>query len=250
MDFVQVSKADGIATVTLARGKVNAINEPMVAELRPIFEELAKDRVVRAVILTGRGKFFSFGFDIPEFLSYPKDDFVRYLIKFADLYRYLFLFPKPVVAAINGHAVAGGCMLATACDYRVMVPEKAKIALNEITFGVPVFTGIVEILKFCVGSKNAATILYSGNLYSSQEALELGLIDQIEALENLLETAGKTAKDLAQKNAAAFKTIKKLLRQPIIQDIAKRETDSIHEFVDIWYSEETRANLQEIKIHS
>lgn len=250
MEFVQVSKADGLATVTLVRGKVNALNEPMIEELRYNFENLEKDKATKAVILTGRGKFFSFGFDIPEFLSYPKDDFVRYLIKFADFYRYLFLFPKPVVAALNGHAIAGGCMLATACDYRVMVPEKAKIALNEITFGASVFAGIAEILKFCVGSKNAATILYSGNLYSPQEALELGLIDQIEALENLLETAGKTAKDLAQKNAAAFQSIKNLLRQPIVKEIVEREKGSIHEFVDIWYSAETWANLQEIEIYS
>lgn len=250
MDSVQVSKADGIATVTMARGKVNAINEPVVEELKHSFEDLAKDTAVKAVILTGRGKFFSFGFDIPEFLSYPKDDFARYLIKFADLYRSLFLFPKPVVAAINGHAIAGGCMLATACDYRVMVPEKAKIALNEITFGASVFAGIVEILKYCVGSKNAATILYSGNLYSPQEALELGLIDQIASPENLLEAAVKTAEDFAQKNPVAFKRVKDLLKQPVADEISKRETSSIHEFVDIWYSAETWANLQEIKIYS
>lgn len=250
MDFVQVSKADGIATVTLARGKVNALNEPMIEELRCHFEDLEKDAEVKAVILTGRGKFFSFGFDIPEFLSYPKDDFVRYLIKFADLYSYLFLFSKPVIAALNGHAIAGGCMLATACDYLVMVPEKAKIGLNEITFGASVFAGITEILKFCVGSKNAATILYSGTLYSPQEALELGLIDQIAVLANLLEEAVKTAEDLAQKNAAAFKSIKNLLRQTVADEIFKKETSSIHEFVDIWYAEETRANLKEIKIYA
>jgi len=250
MSHVQVSKTNGIATVTLARGKVNALNEPMVEEIRDKFKALEKDAETKAVILTGRGKFFSFGFDVPEFLSYEKQDFIRYLIKFADLYGYLFLFPKPVVAALNGHTVAGGCMLAAVCDQRVMVSEKAKIALNEITFGAPVFSGIAEMLKFCVGGKNAETILYSGSLYSPQEAMGLGLVDQIASAENLLKEAEKTALDFAQKNAAAFRIIKNLLRQPIAQEIAKRETNSIHEFVDIWYSEETWANLQEIKIHS
>ena len=250
MDFVQTSKKDGIATVTLARGKVNALNEPMIEELECQFEDLAKDNAVKAVILTGRGKFFSFGFDIPEFLSYPKDDFVRYLITFADFYRDLFLFPKPVVAALNGHAIAGGCMLAVASDCRIMVPEKAKIALNEITFGASVFAGIAEILRFCVGSKNAESILYSGSLYSPREAQHLGLIDQIEAPESLLPAATIIAEDLAQKNAAAFKSIKTLLRQPIVNTIVEREKDSIHEFVDIWYSAETWANLLEIEIYS
>lgn len=250
MEFVQVSKAEGVATVTLARGKVNALNEPMVDALRQTFEDLEKDAETKSVVLTGRGKFFSFGFDIPEFLSYPKDDFVQYLTKFADLYTYLFLFPKPVIAAINGHAVAGGCMLALSCDHRLMVSEKAKMALNEITFGASVFAGIAEILKFWVGSRNAQTILYSGTLYSPQEALELGLIDQIEALENLLEAAGKSAKDLAQKNTDAFRSIKNLLRPPVVKELAQREKDSILAFVDIWYSEKTWANLKEIQIYA
>lgn len=250
MDFVKVSKVNGIATVTLARGKVNALNEPMVEQIRHSFEALEKDAKTKAVILTGQGKFFSFGFDIPEFLTYAKDDFIRYLIKFADLYGYLFLFPKPIIAALNGHTIAGGCMLATTCDHRIMVSEKAKIALNEITFGAPVFTGIVEILKFCTGSKNAETILYTGNLYSPQEAIELGLIDRIVSPENLIKEAEKTALEFGQKNTAAFKTIKNLLRQPVADKMSKRETSSINEFVDIWYSEETWANLQEIKIHS
>lgn len=250
MNFVEVFKTNGIATVTLARDKVNALNEPMVEQIRHSFEELEKDTQTKAVILTGRGKFFSFGFDIPEFLNYAKDDFVRYLIKFADLYGYLFLFPKPVIAALNGHTIAGGCMLAATCDHRIMVSEKAKIALNEITFGAPVFTGIVEILKFCVGSKNAEAILYTGNLYSPQEAIKLGLVNQIVSIENLYEEAEKTALDFAQKHTAAFRTIKNLLRQPVVDEIFKREASSIHQFVDIWYSEETWANLQEIKIHS
>jgi enoyl-CoA hydratase/carnithine racemase len=145
MSYVRVSERDGIATVTLARWKVNAFNEPMVDEIRARFETLESEQDVRAVILTGRGKFFSFGFDVPDLLSYSKDDFISYLTKFTDLYTYLFMFPKPVVAALNGHTIAGGCMLATACDCRLMVSENAKIALNEITFGASVVAGSVEM---------------------------------------------------------------------------------------------------------
>lgn len=107
MDFILVAKNEEVATVTLNRGKVNALNEIMVEQLKDCFADLERDRQVSSVILTGKGSFFSFGFDIPEFLSYSKDDFTRYLTKFTDLYTYLFLFPKPV-AALNGHAIAGG----------------------------------------------------------------------------------------------------------------------------------------------
>jgi enoyl-CoA hydratase/carnithine racemase len=92
---MQVSKDGEIATVTLNRGKVNALNEPMVEELTKSFEDLETDNEVRSIIFTGSGKFFSFGFDVPEFLNYSKSDFIRYLEKFTNFYTYLFLFPKP-----------------------------------------------------------------------------------------------------------------------------------------------------------
>ena len=146
MSFVCVSTDGGLATVTLSRGKVNALNEPMIEQISGGLEGLENDDAVKAIILTGQGKFFSFGFDIPGFLSYSRDAFTRFVTKFTNLYTYMFLFPKPIVAAVNGHAIAGGCMLATACDHRIMVSGRARISLNEIGFGSSVFAGSVEML--------------------------------------------------------------------------------------------------------
>lgn len=249
MSFMHVSKDGEIATVTLSRGKVNALNEPMVEELTKFFEDLAIDNEVRSIIFTGSGKFFSFGFDVPEFLSYPQNDFIRYLEKFTNFYTYVFHFPKPIVAALNGHTIAGGCMLATACDVRLMVRGKAKISLNEITFGSPVLAGSVEMLRYCVGSRNAQSILYSGAMYSAEEAFELGLVDQVSSEDALAEDARKVAQELAQKDSLAFRCIKHLLRKPAAEQMIKREKDAILEFVDIWYSEQTWENLKEIKIY-
>lgn len=249
MSFMHVSKDGEIATATLSRGKVNALNEPMVEELTKSLEDLAIDNAVKSIIFTGTGKFFSFGFDVPEFLSYPKDDFVRYLEKFTKLYTDVFLFPKPVVAALNGHTIAGGCMLATACDFRLMVTGKARISLNEITFGAPVPAGSVEMLRYCVGSRHAQSILYSGAMYSAEQAFELGLVDQVSSEDALAEDARKVAQELAQKDSSAFRTTKHLLRKPVAEQMIKREKDAILEFVDIWYSEQTWENLKEIEIH-
>lgn len=249
MSFMQVSKDGEIATVTLNRGKVNALNEPMVEELTKSFEDLETDNEVRSIIFTGSGKFFSFGFDVPEFLNYSKSDFIRYLEKFTNFYTYLFLFPKPIVAALNGHTIAGGCMLATACDFRLMVTGKAKISLNEITFGSPVLAGSVEMLKYCVGSRNAQSIVYSGAMYSAEEAFKLGLVDQVSSENVLTEDARKVAQEFAQKDSSAFRGIKHLLRQPAAEEMIKREKDAILEFVDIWYSEQTWENLKAIKIY-
>ena len=249
MSFVHVSKDGEIATVTLSRGKVNALNEPMVEEITKSFADLATDNEVRSIIFTGSGKFFSFGFDVPEFLNYSKSDFIRFFEKFTNLYTYLFLFPKPIVAALNGHAIAGGCMLATACDLRLMVTGKAKISLNEITFGAPVPAGSVEMLRYCVGTSNAQSILYSGAMYSAEEAFQLGLVDQVSTEDNLAEDARNIAQELAQKDSFAFRSIKHLLRKPVAEEMIKREKNAILEFVDIWYSEQTRENLKEIGIY-
>jgi len=250
MSSVFISKDDGIATVTLSRGKVNALNEPMIEQLNSYFMDLENDETVKAIILTGQGNFFSFGFDIPEFLSYSKDSFIKCLSKFTDLYTYVFLFPKPVIALLNGHTMAGGCMLAIACDYRIMVSGKAKVSLNEIGFGSSVLAGSVEMLKYCAGQKNAQSIIYSGAMYSAEEASQLGLVDQISSQENLTEDAMKIARNLAKKDNAAFRSIKDLLRKPVAEEMIKKEKRVIREFVDIWYSEETWKNLEEIKIHS
>jgi enoyl-CoA hydratase/carnithine racemase len=249
MNAVFSTKNDEIATVSLQRGKVNALNEPMVEELQNSLQELEKDENITSVILTGTGKFFSFGFDVPEFLNYSKSDFIRYLEKFTNFYTYLFLFPKPIVAALNGHTIAGACMLATACDFRLMVTGKAKISLNEITFGSAVLAGSVEMLKYCVGSRNSQSILYSGAMYSAEEACQLGLVDQVSSEDALTEDARKVAQELAQKDSLAFRGIKHLLRKPAAEQMIKREKHAILEFVDIWYSEQTWENLKAIKIH-
>lgn len=249
MSFVKVKAEGNVAVVTLARGKVNAINDPMIDEIADSFEQLEKDPVIRTLVLTGQGKFFSFGFDIPELLEFSRDGFTRFLTRFTDLYRTLFLFPKPVVAALNGHTIAGGCMLASACDSRLMVSGKSKISLNEITFGAAVLAGSVEMLRFCVGDANAQTILYSGELYTGDRAAELGLVDRVIPESELMSRSIETAGRLGEKDSAAFAGIKRLLREPVATVMADRESDSIRKFVEIWYSESTRRQLKEIKIH-
>ncbi|MCX5826426.1 MAG: enoyl-CoA hydratase/isomerase family protein [Deltaproteobacteria bacterium] len=250
MEFVRVEKTDGIAKVILSRGKVNAINEFVIDELTACFKELAGDAQTRAVIISGQGKFFTYGFDIPEFLNYKKDEFLRYLTKFTDFYGDVFLFPKPVIAALNGHTMAGGCMIAIACDYRIMVSGKAKMSLNEINFGSSLFAGSVEIIKLWLGQKNAETAVYNGAMYTAEEAFQLGLIHQVCTEADLEANARGIAKQFAAKDGVAFRSIKHLLRKPLADEIKKREKDSLLEFVDIWYSENTWNNLQGKTIQS
>ncbi len=247
-NFHTTSIADDIATVTLSRGKVNAINEAFADELKNRFKELAGDPRVRAVVLTGQGQFFSFGLDIPEFLGYSKPDFLRFVEKFADLYTSVFLCKKPVLAALNGHTIAGGCMLASACDYRIMLSGKARISLNEITFGSSLFPGSVDMLQYCVGARNAETIAYTGAMYSAEQAKQIGLVDEVTVEVDFHERVARVAQEFARRYGPAFESIKMLVRTETGERMKQRDRLYRDEMVDIWYSEGTRKQLEQIKI--
>lgn len=249
MEYVFRTEQDGIARVVIRRGKVNAFNDAVIDEMSRTFAELALDPSVRAIILTGTGKFFSFGFDIPQFLGYDRERFTRYLTNFTRLYREIFLHPKPVVAMLNGHTIAGACMIATSCDYRLMVPGKARISLNEINFGSSVFAGSAEMLKLLVGHRNAENVLLSGAMYTAEEALRMGLVDRVVSEENLEAETMKVAREYAARDPDAFRSIKGLLRRSVAEQMERTERASIEEFVKIWYSEKTWARLQGKTIH-
>lgn len=160
----------------------------------------------------------------------------------------LFVFPKPLVAALNGHTIAGGCMLALACDRRLMARERGKISLNEITFGASVFAGSVEMLTSLVGRTNAEVILFSGAMFDAAGAHELGLVDQVLPAQELLPSARAACQTLAAADSVVFRSIKRLIRGPIAERMRVREPESIREFVKIWYSESTRRQLEGIQI--
>jgi enoyl-CoA hydratase/carnithine racemase len=250
MSSTRLERARDVSILTLARGKVNALDEPMVDRLREQLRSLESDPETHAVVVAGQGSFFSFGFDVPALYDYPPEDFTRFLGKFTDLYRSLFVFPKPVVAAVNGHAVAGGCMLATTADYRIMATGKARISLNEITFGAALFAGSVEMLVRLVGQRHAERVALAGAMYSAEEARAFGLVDEVVQPAAVAPRAVEVAAQMAGRDAVAYAAIKHLLRGPVAERIRLAETGSIQRFVEIWYSPSTREQLKKIQIRS
>ncbi len=246
-NHVTVQRDGDLALVVLDRGKVNAIDERVVEQLDGALSVVENAESVRAVVLIGSGKFFSFGFDIPAFMDHSPEAFTHFLETFTALYTRLYMFPRPVVAALNGHAIAGGCMLALACDRRIMAAGRGKISLNEITFGSSVFAGCVEMLRKIVGQQNAERVLATGGLWLPEQALELGLVDEVVPPSRLRETAVGAARGIAG-DAVVFRSMRKMLRGPIAETMRRREAASIREFVEIWYSEATRERLRKIEI--
>jgi len=243
-----VHRQGKVSLVTLARGKVNAIDEGMVDELGERVSTLARDSDTRAVVLAGQGSFFSFGFDVPALYDYSPADFTRFLTKFTALCRALYELPKPLVAAVTGHAVAGGFMLTTTADRRIMAAGRSKISLNEITFGAGLFAGSVEMLRAIVSGRRAETMALEGAMYAAEDARAAGLIDEVAPPESVVPRALEVAAEMAERDPVAYAAIKRLLRAPILERIDRAERASIERFVEIWYSPETRSRLRHIQI--
>jgi enoyl-CoA hydratase/carnithine racemase len=248
MSYLDIQHAGGVATVRMARGKVNALDGEMVAELQTAFGELAGRADVVGAVLTGTGAFFSFGLDVPLLYHLSPEAFAEFLRGFTGLYTELFGFPKPLVAAINGHAAAGGCMLALSCDVRLMADGPGRIGLNEASFGSSLFAGSVEMLRFTVGDAAAVRIARGGALHEARAAAQLGLVDEVVAGDRLVDEARSRALALSHGHLEAFRSIKSLLRDRVIAAMRATESASIDEFVAIWYSEATRKQLQRIQI--
>jgi len=158
------------------------------------------------------------------------------------------MFPKPIVAAVNGHAVAGGWMLAQTCDARVIARGNVKLGLNEVRFGAALFAGSVEILRHLAGGRGADLIAGGGQFIGPDEALALGLADALCDAEALPGRAVDFAQHYAGVTQPAFAQIRQLVRGPIVDGYRDREDASIERFIDIWFTPSVREALAAITI--
>lgn len=238
----------GIARIRLARPPVNALNAAVIADLRAALAQANADPNVRAIIFTGHQAFFSFGLDVPEIYPLTPAEFAAFITNFTSLCRELFAAPKPVIAAINGHATAGGCMLAIACEHRVMAEGKAKIGLNEVRFGAGLFAGVAVMLRRIVGARATDRLAQLGEFLDALEGQEIGLVDVTCPPSHVQERAAHVARQYLKCDAAALAQIRHATRVGALMEIDAHEAAAIRTFVDVWYSPETRAQVKRIVI--
>jgi len=220
-----------ILTLRLAHGKASAMDvelcEGLVREL-----DAAEKSDARAVILTGTGSIFSAGVDLFRMTNEGAPYVERFFPALRDSLHALFTFPKPIVAAVNGHAIAGGCLLAAACDYRLM--SAGKIGVPELLVGVPFPAIAIEILKFAAG-RDAQSLVYSGRTISPDEAKLVGLIDEVVAPDFLHTRADLIARELAAIDGRNFAITKKQLRGAAVSD---------DEVVKMWSAPEVHEHIR------
>jgi len=237
---------DGVVVAEMRRGVTNAIGPGLMGSLARTIQRTHDDPDTAALVLSSaNAKFFSIGLDIPGLLDQPAEEFHTFLTFFSRLCLSLYALPKPTVAAIPGHATAGGCILALCCDYRFIAEGRKLIGLNEIRLGVPVPFVADRILMALVGQYNARQITDGGEFHMPERALALGLVDRIVSADDLIAQSIEQARLLAEMPGAAFAQIKANRVGPVCAEIEAGLEQKNVEFVQAWYSPQTRLMLQE-----
>src|SRR6185437_10686459 len=231
--MIDVVTDNGIAVVTLAHGKANALDLELCDALAKKFDELRVSDV-RAIVMTGQGKMFSAGVDLLR-LSQGGTDYVRrFLPMLHRLYDAVFFHPKPVVAAINGHAIAGGCVLACCADRRIMTRESGRIGVTEILVGVPFPALAFEVVRFAVPPRYLPEFTLSGATYAGDEALRRGWIDELAEPDEVVEDAVAVARELSLLSPAAFAQTKSQIRQPAAERLQQCGKATDKTVTEIW----------------
>lgn len=224
MAFLKYEVQDHLAYITLNRPeKRNAFSFELVKELKETFAKAEQDEQVKIVILEAEGAVFCAGADLEylqqlQTLSYEENLADSQYLK--ELYAQMYHFPKIIIAAVQGHALAGGCGLITVCDFVFAVPE-AKFGYTEVKIGfVPAIVMTFVLRK--LGETKAKSLLLSGNLISAKEAQAIGLINEVVDAQNLKTTVNLFAKSLCENNSSqAMAITKKMIAQ--VQDITLGE---------------------------
>lgn len=232
---------DGIALIRLACGKANALNPRSLDAIERALAE-ATDGGARGLVLTGYDRFFSAGLDLVVLYNLERDVMDAFMRRFDAVMLRVFAFPRPVVAAIGGHAVAGGAILALACDARVMGASAGRFGLNEVRLGVPFPASALEIARYAIPAASVERALCEGELLDPHDALARGLVTEL-ADRDVVEAAHAICVRLADMPAGAFETIKASLKGPAVERARATLAPLRRAFVDAWYAPEARRRI-------
>lgn len=236
---------EGLATVTLNRAHGNAINVELAEELTRVCREAARDDAIHGLMLAGAGKLFCPGLDLQELVDLDRPEMERFVIDFATCIAELYSFPKPMVAAIHGHAVAGGCVLTLTADWRVL-RAGALVGLNEVRVGVPLPFGVSLILRESVPRLHLEEVALLGKNYRGDDALSAGLVHEIHAGEAFEEHCRQRLREFVSRDLGALMITKRFLRSSIVERIRENGTRDVPEFLDAWYRPQTQARIRGI----
>jgi enoyl-CoA hydratase len=236
--MIERTDHDGVAVVRLAHGRASAMDVELFAAIEAALDAAAG---ARAIVLTGTGGIFSAGVDLKRLLAEDPGYLAGFLPALARMLERVFFLPQPVVAAVNGHAVAGGCVLACAADHRVMAGGPGRIGVTELLVGVPFPAVALEIMRFVVPPHRLQDTVYLGRTHDPEAAMARGLVDEVVEPDRLLPRAVEVAHALAAIPPGTFALTKRQLRQPVRDFLAVHGAALDAAVAPLWAADAVRA---------
>lgn len=209
----QIERAGDVAIVSLDDGKANALLVPEFQSLEQVLDEVAASSAL-SVVLTGRAGFFSAGLNVKALGAMSVDEKKAVVAAMGNAVLKLFLFPKPVVAAVSGHALGGGAMLALASDARIFADGSFRFGLNEVPIGLFVPSYAIELARSCISASRLTDLVAHGRVLSPMEALSMHVAEAVHSPEALRSAALMRARDLVKLSGQGYAITKRLLREP------------------------------------
>jgi enoyl-CoA hydratase len=229
--MLEVGLRSGVTIVELRHGKVNALDLELLRSITVVMRGIDGP-----VVITGAGPAFCAGVDLQRIVDGGPSYLQEFLPALSAAFRAVFDYPGPVVAAVNGHAIAGGCVLAAACDVRLM--SGGSIGLAELSVGVPFPVTAMEILRHAYGPHPGRLVL-TAELFDAARAQSLGLIDEVCPPDGLLDSALHRAQRMGRTPADVFAFSKRQLQQPAREQMAARGADDAV-VLSMWSAERTQ----------
>ncbi len=241
-----IERVDDVSVVTMTSSKVNAMNDDFFSDLQAAMAELQSGEPL-PIVLTGTRNCFSAGLNLLELYEFDRTTLAAFVDRLGETILAWFSLPRPTIAAINGHAIAGGCVLALSCDLRIVTDADVQLGLNEVQVGIP-FPGVpFEITRHVVSPERIREVMLTGALYTPAEAHSRGLVDEVVDAEGLLSRAVAVARTIARDSLEAFATIKTHLVAPALDRIAQTRERLDRDFLDVWFSESARRQMGEVR---
>jgi enoyl-CoA hydratase len=241
-DMIEVCEQGAVTVVRMADGKANVMSIEFCALLAERFAQIGASPA-SAVVLTGNGRIFSAGVDLLRLLEGGVPYIRKFLPVLSTALATVFACAKPVVAAINSHAIAGGCVLACAADKRLMAREGGRIGVTELLVGVPFPAAALEIMRCAVAPQHFEDVMFSGTTYSPAQAAGRGMVHEIIEPDILVARAIACAETLAALPPSAFALTKRQSRQPSLERLKADATRT--EVEQIWTAPETLGRIRD-----
>ncbi len=238
----QEQVSERVTVLRLDHGPVSAMDTDLCEAISAEVAALVPTGM--ALVVTGTGRAFSAGVDLRNMLDGGPEYLDRFLPALSKGFDDLFRYPRPVVAAVNGHAIAGGCVLANCCDYRMMAAGTGRIGIPELLVGIPFPTVPLEIMRFATGGVGLGQLVYLGSTLLPEEAREHRVVDEVVPADELLERAIARAEQMAAVPVDSFRHTKEALRGPTFDSIDRTGPERDPRMIEIWKSPAARAAVE------